>query len=552
MSSEKSKLGEIKELVLSKEVSYFYQEDKGKWAGGWLSASERLYPGVLVDGHFYSGVYQKKRFVPGFVMHGQFIPGLLAQDRFFPGLTIDKSFHPGILAMGLFIPGIVQGNTFVPGLSNSDGFLPGSFTTDGKFMPGRFVDGEFESVVLDGREFVPGNNERFTTREAHALTKEGYGLCKIRHFEPIGGIPIRGIVIGFIDRMLTVAPSGLITRHGVILGGRWGKVGRRPDIPVLDQEAVLRELGIEVDELGDLLPSSHSGYLEQWIEEKMHGIGLGSGMFGGLGGPSGSVSLEEALGMLSQGDCALMDRENQKLAEYWSDLLASYGGGIVSEGSSKWSWDKFGDSVGAGVKEGIVTGMAGGGVAGTMGVAGLGTAAGMFSGAVIGGVVGAWKGAAEYTINFLLDVLGIGGDDNSGSSSGGGTSTADDEYGRGSGGDFYIQPRHAPLVLSVPGETVFGIKGEQSGGHSIITLKQTDTGALIVLDFSQAAFIARNSSHKGVNLGLNPLTGTAIMVTPIPVDPKVAIGRAFHQMYENYVIHPLTETQAAKQKLQAG
>lgn len=514
MPTAKSNTKMNEEVILSKQVSYHYKEENGKRTDEGLMASDRFYPGVLVNRRFYSGVHHKNRFLPGFVACGRFIPGLVTKRGFFPGLATANSFQPGIIAMGVFMPGIVEGENFVPGISNAHGFLPGSFTTDSKFMPGRFVNGHFECGIIDGHNFIPEGNDRLVPRDAHALTLEGYGLAKVRRYEPIGGLPITGVVVGYTGNMPSFVPDGLMTNAGVILGGLYGK----ENIPTLDPDAALEQLGIEVDEAGDLLD------LDNRFDEMTND--LSDGLFNPFTFEQSRTSLEEALEQLGQGENELIDKMNNDQAEYWTNVFGRNAGGMISgtggtNSPQGWNSDEFAKRVGAGAVSGASGGLLGGIMGGP---------AGMFVGGVIGGVTGAFTGAAEYVVERGIEAIGT---------LFGGTSTPDGEDGDGNG--FYIQPQHAPLGASVTRDTVLTIKQEGLGvgGRSAITISQTDAGALVVINYAEMAFAARNSADRRINLRLNLLTGNATLITPLTISQHDRVGRAMHQMYENLVTHPL-------------
>lgn len=491
-------------VVLSKQVLYQYKEENGKRTGEGLLASGRCYPGVLVNKRFYYGLHQKNRFVPGIVAWGRFIPGLVTRRGFYPGIITSQGFQPGIIAMGVFVPGIVHGRNFVPGILNLRGFLPGCFTTDGKFLPGRFINGRFENGVIDGRVFIPADHDSLTARDAHILSQEGYGLVKVRRYEPIGGLPIRGAIVGKVGRMCSIVPCGLLTNAGVILGGLWDK----QNLPTLDRSAELGELGIETDELGDL-PD-----LEKKFEEMIDD--LSDGLFSPFGEGQSGVNLQEALEQLGQGENELIDRLNREQAEYWGRVLGQNAGGMISgSGNSNdkntWSWVECGRYAGVGAVAGASEGL---------------------GGMAAGALVGALTYALEYLYHEVKDAV-EGGSDESGGTSAPGEEGED-------GNSFSIQPEHAPIGITIAKETFIAIKKEGFGtGQSTITITRTDTGVLVVMNYDEMARAARISSDQRINLGLNPVTGNATLVTPLASDPRAVLGKALHQMYVNPVVRPL-------------
>ena len=192
----------------------------------------------------------KNRFLPGIIWCDCFIPGYIAKLGFSTGIATDKGFMPGIIANGVFVPGIAHGSNFVPGIMSNDTFISGCYTTDGKFVAGRFLQGRFESGVVDGNTLVPTQFERISPKDAHTLLqKEGYGFKALRRFDPVGGIPIYGVITGVIGDTPVAVHTGLLTDIGGVLSGL---LSYDEPVRLVDRTAIEQLLGIDGTSLKEL------------------------------------------------------------------------------------------------------------------------------------------------------------------------------------------------------------------------------------------------------------------------------------------------------------
>ena len=356
---------------LSEDVSYIYQIDSnGFRANERLVTSSREFPGILHNSRFFSGLHANNRFNPGILWYGRFIPGLLTNNGFIPGIAVGKSFTPGIIVAGFFMPGIVQGNYFVPGIMQDRKFLMGCFTANQRFIPGRFIQNSFESGLLMDGSFQPMRNESISSEKAHHLAKN-YGLETIRPFETIGGLPIRGLVLGNFNDILGWFPYGFATSQVVIPGGlnlqEDIKQSLRPPLHTVDIEQELGEMGFIIEDPTDI--GTEFEDIEKWFIE------LYSGDFNGMDDGGILDGLASALDELGKGKNELIDGLNQEWEDWFESIRNSNPGGLIVGSGSKGSRGKgvsaeeIGGAIGAviGVVGGYISGGPIGAVAGGLG-----------------------------------------------------------------------------------------------------------------------------------------------------------------------------------------
>ena len=530
--------GKLQVVPLSATVSYQFREGKGGRTGEGLVASERWYPGIRFNDRFFSGLHQKNRFVPGIIWCGRFIPGLLTQWGFFPGLSVNESFTPGVVVAGVFMPGIVRGNYFVPGIVSEQNFLPGCFTASQGFVPGRFRNGLFESGLMKEGIFKPTADEAISPKEAHALPREGYGLKTVERFDRVGGLPIRGVVLGAFPDAVAVLPYGMATNHGVIIGG----LGCNDDLVVLDPLQKLGDFGFEVEDPNDPGKLLGTDGMVERAENSLNKMLPGNS----LGGSAQSVmgDLADAMAGLSEGANKLIDGLNQGWEDYWSSVLGSNPGGMIAGGDSKGKGNDTARGIGktVGWSAGGLAGMSGGLFAGLQ----LGAKIGGGFGAIVGGVVGAVLGAAgvitggetgaelggqvvgwfvEQAATIWHAIFG-GGEEKDKSSEkekekpkDKGTSEPGEEEREGGTGIIFNNPvkplgpyisRRKTVIEVDHGESEIG--SVIKTGKAPIRIIVTDTGAMAIVNYEALRQAVVTNPDRRVAVGLNPLTGGSVYI----------------------------------------
>lgn len=552
----------IREVPLSDTVIYRFRETGDGPTGEGLLASGRFYPGIKYNGRIFYGVHQKNRFIPGIFWCDRFIPGLMTRRGFFPGLAVNSTFTPGIVATGVFMPGIVRGASFIPGLfSNQEHFQPGCFTTNRGFVPGRFTRQGFECGLMADGEFRATAYEVLSTRDAHALHEGGYGLSKVRWLAPIGGLPIRGMVIGSFADAVAYLPYGMATDQGVILGGLKKREGLEPKevLSALDLEQELGDAGFEVHDPkdpGQLLGTD--GLIEK-IEKRIDDFSPGSGV--GDSGFAPGARLADAMEGMNAGENKLIDGLNQGWTDYYSSLLGANAGGMIA-GSASADVPGLGKAVGglSGAYSGAKGGMAIGAFAGPIGVV-VGGVVGMIGGAVLGvatnggdTIVDTVVGVAEAVWGFFAGIFG-GGEKKEEKKTedkpknGKTAQPGEDGLGEGSTGAVTNRPVKPLYPYISRRKTVIEIDHGEAGGVSTVDYEEpairiirTDTGAMSVVNFEALRKMLISNPDRRAVVGLNPVTGESVYI-PGRISVKEAYEQSKAPWYMNPAVQPAPEMQ---------
>jgi len=507
----------LQTLKISETVSYQYRMVNGKNYSEGLIASGRYYPCVKMNDRFYFGIHRNERFVPGIIWNQSFIPGIVTKSGFFPGIATDSGFQFGIIAFGAFISGIIVGNNFVPGLARDNHFIPGCYTNQGDFALGRVFRRSFDSGVVDSRtrNFIFTDHEAIRTKVASSLVKEGFGISNVRRYEAIGGIPIAGMIKGAFHEDICICSSGIMTSKWMIIGGLPyntngdGISFDKKYLPHADQLSdIIEALGGDTSGLSDV----------GWASRQDEWENLANGLTEGRPGNAFGSAVDNfqdilinGLNALGKGTSDLIDGLNRDYEEYWGNMIA----GIQGAG-------------------GMTHGDGGGGAGG----AGGGTSVSKSDDKMTDSVV-VFKGGPTLILLILLEfIFRPGGDTslkevNPPSQPSGGSPSPDvsgDDEGGVSEGNVIVGGTKGlrPIEVKDPSKKESGIK-----------VVQTDTGAIMVVDYDQLRDATANGPEEGMIIGLSPLTGETINVIPGKVDPKARFGQLLKQWYLNPIINPI-------------
>lgn len=540
-----------RELISDGVVYETRKGDKGEQEG--LLVSGRWYPGLRRHGRMFWGLKQKNRFIPGVAWCGRFIPGLMTRRGFFPGIATDDGFTLGVIVAGIFMPGVVHGGNFAPGVERNGRFHPGCFNASRQFVPGRFVDGAFQSGFVTNRGFEPAPYEPLPASLTRELTKEGFGLARLTRVSRVGGIPIRGVVIGTLPDALVYLPDGLATTAGAILGG----LGPTDDLTPLDPLQRLGDLGFELSDPND--PGNVFGTngiverLEKWLDDFVPGAALGENGLSAMG------ALADAMEGMAKGQNQLIDSLNQGWADYWNGLLGSDPGGMVA-------------GAGPGAKNaGRTAGWAAGGLSGMLAGfktgAGAGTLVGGPVGTFIGGVAGAVLGAAGAIeggkegaeiggkiVDFFVDLWHaiFGGGENKDKKQkdekkGGSTSQPGEDGQEGAATGLIFNPVKPIGPYISRKKAVIEIDHGESGAiptverqKAPIRITMTDTGAMAIVDYAALRKMIVTNPERGVAVGINPLSGETIVI-PGKADWSSIYEQSKMPWWLEKVAHPLEE-----------
>lgn len=384
--------------------------------------------------------------------------------------------------------------------------------------------------------------------------------------DPVGGLPIRGVVVGAYD-LPAILPLGLITNEGVVIGGMYpgehygtldpGLARRIPSTQ--DPRTQLGNLGINEHDPWGISTGWNSDEkkfgdkLEQEWNDLLNTGFSDNSLFGpvdpNLPGSSGmGRGIGEALGFLSQGDHGLMDGMNKDYNDMMKNVFANVGMGGVSEGDQKGDDQKKGDDEKKGSVWETICGVIGA-IIGA--IAGLGGGVG---GAVVGGAAGYKTGTTIYQAGDWC-VTQI-----SGGKKGGGTKDDEGDDTRGGGDGYTLTMRgYNPAIMHIydPGKRVL-INWQQSGewgpgtgdDHSqgaVINWIITDTGRMPIINYQELSKLAKaGAAHAGqVSMGMNPITGEVRWVSSHPLTPEEQRQHELHdllvRLYMNPVAPPLPD-----------
>ncbi len=371
-------------------------------------------------------------------------------------------------------------------------------------------------------------------------------------------MPIRGVVIGTLPDALVYLPDGLATTLGVIIGG----LGPEDDLTALDPLQQLGDFGFEIEDpndLGNLLGTD--GIIDR-LEKRLDGMLPGQALGGS--GQSAMGALADAMEGMNQGQNQLIDSLNQGWADYWNNLLGSNAGGMVA-GAGKGLQQ-------AGRTGGWVAGGAGGMMAGFKAGAAIGTVIGGPAGTVIGGIAGAvlgaagaYKGSEEGAslggkiVDWIADAFGtaadavttawhalFGGEKKKEEKKDGPSSEPGEDGQEGAGGLVFNPVKPIGPYISRK-KAVIEIDHGESGSMSTIhtdkapvRITMTDTGAMLIVDYAALQKLLVTNPERGVSVGLNPLTGTTILI-PGNIEWKAVYEQSKMPWWLEKVGHPIEQ-----------
>ncbi len=570
----------LRKVPISDSVHFQYQEQDGKTSLEGLVSSGRWFPGVLINKRFYSGMHNGDAFLPGIVSAERFIPGLVTEQGLIPGVATDDGFTPGIIAMGAFVPGIVRDRRFIPGVVRGRRFIPGCFTFGREFVPGRFIGRGFETGRMTGSTFTPSACEMLSSDETQGLAEKGVGVAQEGISDTLGGLPIRGVVVGKFDIPVALE-VGLISNEGVIVGGMMPGEHYRTMDPRLDRPLPMRDAGADFRQRLGISDEDRFGIHTGWnskekgFEDRMEKewknlmqTGFSDNpLFGPMnpdmpGQQSGlGAGIGAAFGFLGQGDHGLMDQIN---GEYDDMMKNVFGGGFsgIADGTDGQTPDQKGtDGKDTGDKKD--TGQTGdqkkdGSVWETIcGVIGaiVGAIAGFCGGGVAGGVAGGYGGYKTGTAIYQGGdwvVTQLGG----GKKGGGGTKADDDTGGHGHDSGYTSTERgYNPAIMHMtdPGKRVLinwqqsdewgPGKGDDHSQGAVINFIVTDTGRMVIINYQELSKLAAAgaAAHWGqVSMGTNVLTGETRWVSTHPLTPEEQRQHELHDMLVEMYMNPRT------------
>lgn len=564
-------------IRISDSVRFQYQEQDGKTSLEGIVSSGRWFPGVLINKRFYSGIHNGDAFLPGIVSAERFIPGLVTEQGFFPGIATDDGFTPGIIAMGAFVPGIVRSRSFIPGVIRGRRFIPGCFTFGREFVPGRFIGRGFETGRMTGSTFTPSACEMLSSEETQGLAEKGVGVAQEGISDTLGGLPIRGVVVGAFDIPVALE-VGLVSNEGVIVGGMMPGEHYRTMDPLFDrplptQDAgadFRRRLGISDEDRFGIHTgwnSKEKGFEDRMEKEWDNLVKTGfsdSSLFGpvnpGMPGQQSDLGrgIGAAFGFLGQGDHGLMDQIN---GDYNDMMKNVFGSGFSGnkDGTDGQTPDQKGtdgkdtgekkDGQGDQKKEGSVWET----IFGVIGAI-IGAIGGFCGGGVAGGIGGGYGGYKTGTAIYQ------GGDwvvtQISGGGKKGGGGTKDDEGDDTRGTGYTLTERgYNPAIMHIsdPGKRVLinwqqsdewgPGKGDDHSQGAVINFIVTDTGRMVIINFQELSKLAAAgaAAHWGqVSMGTNVLTGETRWVSTHPLTPEEQRQHALHDMLVEMYMNPRT------------
>lgn len=278
------------------------------------------------------------------------------------------------------------------------------------------------------------------------------------------------------------------------------------------------------DELGD------EGVVEGWLDDLMP-TGPQNGDHASL-----AAVLAEALAQLEKGENKLIDALNEANCDYWNEFVHGHNprGLIAAGGTSGNANGTQGENNQAGWRKEAEKWVAGGIVVLAAAIGGLFGGGGAAAGAAVGEVLG--EEYADDIVDVVLDFLGLG------------APVSDDTGTTGSAAGYMPHTHPAGVLMptikrKVMMEFTQNIMDDDDGpatGQNFSTARvvQTDTGAMVIVNFSELAQAARLSGERGVSVGLNPLTGTAILI-PGKIDGQAIYESAQMSYWLNPVGRPL-------------
>jgi len=569
---------ELRKVPISGSVHFQYREQDGKTSLEGLVSSGRWFPGVFINKRFYSGIHNGDAFLPGIVSAERFIPGLVTEQGFIPGVATDDGFTPGIIAMGAFVPGIVRSRSFIPGVIRGRRFIPGCFTFGREFVPGRFIGRGFETGRMSGSTFTPSACEMLSSEETQGLAEKGVGVAQEGISDTLGGLPIRGVVVGAFDIPVALE-VGLISNEGVIVGGMMPGEHYRTMDPLFDrplptQDAgadFRRRLGISDEDRFGIHTgwnSKEKGFEDRMEKEWDNLVKTGfsdSSLFGpvnpGMPGQQSDLGrgIGAAFGFLGQGDHGLMDQINGDYNDMMKNVFGSGFSGNKDGTDGQTPDQKGTDGKDTGDKKD--TGQTGdqkkdGSVWETIfGVIGaiIGAIGGFCGGGVAGGIGGGYGGYKTGTAIYQGGdwvVTQLGG----GKKGGGGTKDDEGDDTRGTG--YTLTERgYNPAIMHIsdPGKRVLinwqqsdewgPGKGDDHSQGAVINFVVTDTGRMVIVNFQELSKLAAAgaAAHWGqVSMGTNVLTGETRWVSTHPLTPEEQRQHALHDMLVEMYMNPRT------------